>query len=158
MLSLVPYALALLCSALGRFVGRWYLTYWHSSPDAVDRAVDVPVFWQVSTVSRSLWITVLYPNSRLTSPGSCLGHEVLELVRPVVPYTLVLSSKCFGPVVSPASCRLVASQASCRRVASSSLSPLPSSSNCKVIPKNPQNTTVSNRCPLSSRNHRLSIH
>ena len=64
-----PITLALLRSALGRFLGRWYLTYSHSSPGAVDRAGDVPALWQVGTVSCSLRVTVLYPNSRLTSSG-----------------------------------------------------------------------------------------
>ena len=59
-----------------------------------------PAFWQVGTVSQPLRATVLYPNSRLTSPGSCPGHEVLELVQPVVPYALALSSKRSQPVVS----------------------------------------------------------
>ena len=31
-----PITLALLRNALGRFLGRWYLTYKHSSPGAVD--------------------------------------------------------------------------------------------------------------------------
>ena len=57
---------------------------------------------------RSLRISVLYYNSRLTSPGPCPDHEVLALVRPVVPYTLTLSSKRSRPVVSPAPCRSVA--------------------------------------------------
>ena len=34
--------------------------------------------------------------------GSCTGHEVLALVRPVVPSSLALSSKRARPVVSPA--------------------------------------------------------
>ena len=34
--------------------------------------------------------------------GSCTGHEVLALMRPVVPYPLALSSKRARPVVSPA--------------------------------------------------------
>ena len=80
---------------------------------------------------------VLYPNSRLTSPGSCSGHEVLELVRPMVPYTLALSSKRSRPVVSPASCRSVASQASCCRVVLR-LSLLCSPHQTGVIPKNPK--------------------
>ena len=112
-----PITLALLRSALGRFLGRWYLTYSHSSPGgAVDQAGKIPSFWQVNTISRSLRISVLYPNSRLTSPGSCSGYEVLELVRPVVPYTLALSSKRSRPVVSPTTCRSVASQASSCKV------------------------------------------
>ena len=37
--------------------------------------------------------SVLYPESRLTPVGSCTGHEVLALVRPVVPSSLALSSK-----------------------------------------------------------------
>ena len=51
--------------------------------------------------------SVLYPNSRLISLGSCSGYEVLEPVRSVVSYTLALSSKCSRPVVSPASFRTV---------------------------------------------------
>ena len=43
-----------------------------------------------------------YPKSRFTSPGFCPGHEVLELVRPVVPSTLALFSKRSRLVVSPA--------------------------------------------------------
>ena len=44
---------------------------------------------------------VLQPHSRLTPLGSCTGHEVLALVRPVVPYSsLALSSKRARPVVS----------------------------------------------------------
>ena len=40
------------------------------------------------------------PISRLTPPrGSCADHEVLALVRPVVPYTLALSSKRSRPVM-----------------------------------------------------------
>ena len=52
-----------------------------------------------------------YPKSRLTSPFFCPGHEVLVLVRPVVPYTLALSSKRSRSVVSSAPCWPVASQA-----------------------------------------------
>ena len=55
-----------------------------------------------------LFFGLLYPNSRLTSPDSYLGHEVLELVRPVIPYKLALCSKRSRPVVSPAPCRSVA--------------------------------------------------
>ena len=40
--------LALLRSALGRFLGRWYFTYQRFSPGAVNRADDIPaLFWQV---------------------------------------------------------------------------------------------------------------
>ena len=38
--------------------------------------------------------------------GFCPGHEILALVRPVVPYTLSLSSKRSRSVVSPAECAL----------------------------------------------------
>ena len=44
--------------------------------------------------------SVLQPDSRLAPLGSCTGHEVLALVRPVVPYALALSSKRARPVVS----------------------------------------------------------
>ena len=39
-------------------------------------------------------------NWSLTPLGSCTSHEVLALVRPVVPYALALSSKRARPVVS----------------------------------------------------------
>ena len=59
-----------------------------------------------------------YPKSRLTFSGFCTGPDVLALMGPVVPYTLVLSSKRSRPVVSPAMrftaalfCQPVASQA-----------------------------------------------
>ena len=44
---LVPYTLALLCSALGWFLGRWYFIYQRSPSGAVDRVDDVPAFWQM---------------------------------------------------------------------------------------------------------------
>ena len=100
--------LALLRSALGRFLGRWYWTYWRS-PGAVGRVDDVSALCQVQWGSRSLRVTV--PQIQVRLSGFCPGHEVLELVRPVVPYTLALSSKRSRPVVPPASCRPVASQA-----------------------------------------------
>ena len=43
----VPYTLAILRSALGRFLGRWCLTYQCSSPGAVDRADSIPALWKV---------------------------------------------------------------------------------------------------------------
>ena len=42
-----PSTLALLRSALGRFLGRWHFTYQRSSPGAVDGADVVPALWQV---------------------------------------------------------------------------------------------------------------
>ena len=42
------------------------------------------------------------PIFRLTLPGSSGDHEVLALVRPVVPYTLALFSKRAWSVMSPA--------------------------------------------------------
>ena len=87
-----------------------------SSPGAVDRAGDVPTLWKVGTASRSFWVTV--PQIQVHFSGFCPGHEILVLVRPVVPYTQALSSKRSRPVVSPAVrftsslfCRRVASQA-----------------------------------------------
>ena len=45
--SVSPHALALLCRALNRCLGRWYFTYQRSSPDAVDRIDDIPPLFQV---------------------------------------------------------------------------------------------------------------
>ena len=94
------------------------------------------------------------PGYSSPNPGSPLrvlswSRGLFELVRPVNPYTLALSSKSSRPVVSPASCPSVASQASYRRVA---LRPGLRSLHITQV------ATVSNRCSLSSRNHRLTIH
>ena len=59
--------LALLRSALGRFLGRWHFTYQRSSPGAVDRADDVSaLFGQVMLEYPS----GSPPNSRLASPST----------------------------------------------------------------------------------------
>ena len=58
------FPLALLRSALGRFLGRWYFMYQRSSLGAVDRADDVPALWQVILE----YPLGLPPNSRLASP------------------------------------------------------------------------------------------
>ena len=77
-----------------------------------------------------------------TPNPSCPSHEVLALVRPVVSYTLVLSSKRSRPVVSPTVrstaalfCRPVASQASYHRVVFRPSKALLSFSNLKYSKK-----------------------
>ena len=82
----VPYTLALLRSALGRFFDRWYFTYQRSSRGAVDPADDIPSPWQV--ILGFPWVTSTF---RLASLACCSGGASLALLRPVVPYTLALS-------------------------------------------------------------------
>ena len=101
-----------------------------------------PALWQIPWGSHSLRIT---PKSRLTSPGSCFGGAVLALVRPVVPYTLTLSSVPSAGGVSGSSAlqqrcpgQEVIPPASYRRVA---LRPCESSTlllNLEVIPTPPK--------------------
>ena len=115
-----------------------------------------PALWQVPWGSRSLRVTI--PQIQVHLSGFCPGHDVLELVRPVVPYTLALSPKCSRLVVSPASCRSMASQASCRRVALRPRLRSPSQTRLRSPSQITQNTTASNQGHLSSRNHRLINH
>ena len=49
-----------------------------------------PTLWQVLWDSRSHWVA---PKFRLTSQDFCSGGAGLALVRPVVPYSLALSSQ-----------------------------------------------------------------
>ena len=64
---------------------------------------------QAQRGSRSLRVTV--PQIQVDLSGFCPGHDVLEIVRPVISHTLALCSKRSRPVASPASCQWVASQA-----------------------------------------------
>ena len=43
-----------------------------------------------------------HPKSRFTSSCFCSGGAVVALMRPVIPYTLALSSQRSWPVMSPA--------------------------------------------------------
>ena len=84
------------CCALDRFLGRLHLTYSTCTPPGAIETEpgDFSCFRQGGTEK------CRNPISRLTPPGSCADHEVLALVRPVVPYTLALSSKRSRPVMS----------------------------------------------------------
>ena len=84
-------------SALGRFLGRLYSTYslalpWCRCPGRLFFLFSAGGHRQISTVTRFQ----AHPS------GFCTGYETLALVRPMVPYSLALSSKCARPVVSPA--------------------------------------------------------
>ena len=150
-----PFTLALLRSALGRFLGGWYFTYQHSSPGAVDRVDDVPALWQVILEYPS----GSPPKSRQTFLRPCSGDAVLALVQPVVPYTMALSAALSAGGVSGSSTLQrspylsVASSAPLLQGGSSSsllcstllfeLASIPEKKNTKKA----QNTTISDRCP-----------
>ena len=84
-------------SALGQFLAGCTPRTVSHSPGAVVRAGYFSCSRQAGTDK-----SVLQPDSRLTPLGFCTGYEALALVRPVVPYSLALSSKRARPVVSPA--------------------------------------------------------
>ena len=52
---MVPYTLALLRSALHRFLSRWYFTYQRSSLGAVDQDDNIPALWQVIVRFKPIW-------------------------------------------------------------------------------------------------------
>ena len=54
-----PFTLALICSVLCRFFGRWYFTHQRSSSGAVDRVDDVPCSLAV----------ILYPSGSPSTPS-----------------------------------------------------------------------------------------
>ena len=102
-----PTAVALMGHS-SRSFDRWLLSHWRffvalsagSSASGTSRTsasllalstgpLMSPALWQVPWGSRSLRVT---PKFRLTSTDSCSGGALLALVRPVVPYTLVLLS------------------------------------------------------------------
>ena len=147
-----PITLALLRSALGRFHGRCYLTYYHS-PGIVDRA-DSPAFRQVGTDSRLLGVTVRYPNSRFLSPGFVLVTKSSRSYgRWFLTHWPFLKSAfgrwCLRPLADRWPPSSFKSSALLHK-----LEVLLKISNSQIT----QNTAVSNRCSLSSRNHRLIIH
>ena len=112
-----------------------------------------PAPWQIPEGPRSLR---LVPKFRLTSLGSCSGGAVLALVRPVVPYTLALSSACSAGGVSGSALynTFLADRLPPKLPTAGwlfTLAVLLSFSNLKYsrksqITKNTQNTTISNRC------------
>ena len=112
-----PVAVALMVHS-SRSFGRWLLSHWrffpalsagsssggtwHSSVPLLELSTEPMVFpalWQVPWDSRSLRVI---PKFRLTSPGFGSGGAVLALVRPVVSYTLELSSQRSRPMMCPA--------------------------------------------------------
>ena len=98
-----PPAAVALMAYLSRSFDRWLLSHWCffvalSVGSSVGYTLRTsPPFLALSTgprmfpalCFRSLRVT---SKSRVTCPGSCSGAAVLALIRPVVPYTLAISS------------------------------------------------------------------
>ena len=135
-----------------------------SLPGAIDRADDVPALWQVQRSSRLLRVTLPQiqvdlsgflswsrgPRARAAG-GSLHTDAILKaLSAGCVSGSALYSSDLCRPVAAP---KLLL-QGGSSSFESSALLKL------EVVEKIPktQNTTISNRCPLSSRNHRLIIH
>ena len=93
---MVPYTLALLCSAIGRFLGLWYFTYQRSSYGAVDRADDIFALWQLIVGFPSLGPPYI---QAIAFYGCCSDGAVLAPLWTVVSYTL---SVAVSAGVSPA--------------------------------------------------------